>query len=96
MESGEVSYVPSLLKGQGGAWPRLHAYIRAVPRQDGDEEDWGGAIFFGLFSASGFGFFSAFLFRGFKQEGRNVGRKEGSREGRKERRKQLCYCCRMV
>ena len=39
-----------------------------------------------FFSASVLGFFSAFLFRGLKQEGRKGGRQEGRKEGRKKRR----------
>ena len=57
-------------------------------------------IFFGFFFRLSFGIFSAFLFRGLKQEGskeatkeerkeeRKEGRKEATKEGRKKGRKE--------
>jgi len=49
--------------------------------------DWA-PIFCGIFSASVLGIFSAFLFRGVKQEGRKEGRKKGRKEEREEGRKE--------
>ena len=45
-------------------------------------------FFWGIFSASVLGFFSAFLFRGLKQEGRKEAKKEERKEEREEGRKE--------
>ena len=50
--------------------------------------DKGIPFFLGIFSASVLGFFSAFLFRGLKQEGRKDATKEERKEERKEGRKE--------
>ena len=68
------------MKGQGGAWLRLHAWSgscgssRVVPPQDDDEEIWGGPIFFAVSGVEAG-----------RKEGRQEGRQgQGRKEGKKE------------